>query len=161
MNLAICFAIGGTIGARANSIVSGYRDLATSPQLCGERPKRTAILGAYRQSMGNPQAGPMFINEDGDLLDLDKLGTRLVRPAIRTIGVTWHGWHAFRRGIASNLFSMGVNEKIVQRILRQSKAHVTKERYIEAFDPDVIAAMRKMEETIYELRSLRETNKRQ
>ena len=29
-------------------------------------------------------------------------------------------------------------------------------RYIKAFDPDVIAAMRKMEETIYELRSLRE-----
>lgn len=103
----------------------------------------------------------MFVNKDGDLLDLDKLGTRLVRPAIRTIGVTWHGWHAFRRGIASNLISMGVNEKIVQRILRRSKPHVTKECCIKAFDPDVIAAMRKMEETICELRSLRETNKRQ
>ena len=102
----------------------------------------------------------MFVSDDGSLLDLDKLGTRLIRPAIRTIGVTWHGWHAFRRGIASNLFSIGVNEKIVQRILRHSKPHVTKERYIKASDPDVIAAMRKMEETIYELRSLRETNKR-
>lgn len=70
-------------------------------------------------------------------------------------------WRAFRRGIASNLFSMGVNKKIVQRILRYSKPHVTKERYIKAFDPDVIAAMRKMEETICELRSLGETNKRQ
>ncbi len=77
----------------------------------------------------------MFVNKDGDLLDLDKLGTRLVRPAIRTIGVTWHGWHAFRRGIASNLISMGVNEKIVQRILRRSKPHVTKECCIKAFDP--------------------------
>lgn len=32
----------------------------------------SAILGAYRQSVGNPQAGAMFVNEDGDLLDLDK-----------------------------------------------------------------------------------------
>ena len=75
--------------------------------------------------------------------------------------MTWHGWHAFRRGIASNLFSMGVNEKVVQRILRHSKPHVTKERYIKAFDPNVIAVMRKMEETTAELRSSRKTNKRQ
>jgi hypothetical protein len=81
--------------------------------------------------------------------------------SIPTGGMTWHGWHAFRRGIASNLFALGVNEKIVQRILRHSKPHVTKERYIKAFDSDVIAAMRKMVETIAELRSLRETNKRQ
>jgi len=87
-----------------------------------------AILDEYRQSMRNPQAGPMFVSDDGSLLDLDKLGTRLTRPAIRTIGMTWHGWHAFRRGIASNLFALGVNEKIVQRILRHSKPHVTKER---------------------------------
>ena len=120
-----------------------------------------AILDEYRQSMRNPQAGPMFVSDDGSLLDLDKLGTRLIRPAIRTIGMTWHGWHAFRRGIASNLFALGVNEKIVQRILRHSKPHVTKERYIKAFDSDVIAAMRKMEETIAELRSSRETNERQ
>jgi len=50
---------------------------------------------------------------------------------------------------------------MVQRILRRSKPHVTKEGYIKAFDSDVIAAMRKMEETIVELRSSRETNKRQ
>jgi len=68
---------------------------------------------------------------------------------------------SFRRGIASNLFARRVNEKMVQRILRRSKPHVTKEGYIKAFDSDVIAAMRKMEETIVELRSSRETNKRQ
>jgi integrase len=119
------------------------------------------ILDEYRESMGNPQMGPMFVAERGSLLDLDKVGRRVICPAIRTIGVSWHGWHAFRRGIASNLFALGVNEKIVQRILRHSKPQVTRERYIKAFDPDVIAAMKKMEATIAQLRSPHETNKRQ
>jgi len=93
----------------------------------------------------------MLVSDDSSLLDLEKKGTGLIRPVIRRVGVTWHGWHAFRRGIASNLFALGVNEKMVQRILRHSKPQVTKERYIKAFDSDVIAAMRKMEKTIAEL----------
>jgi hypothetical protein len=52
------------------------------------------------------------------------------------------GWHACRRGIASNLYELGPNEKVVQRILRHAKPHVTKERYIKAFDPAVFAAMK-------------------
>jgi hypothetical protein len=35
-----------------------------------------AILDEYRQSMRNPQAVPVFVSDDGSLLDLDKLGTR-------------------------------------------------------------------------------------
>jgi Phage integrase family len=57
----------------------------------------------------------------------------------------WYGWHGFRRGIASNLYELGADEKVVQRILRHAKPHVTKERYIKAFDPAVLAAMRKLE----------------
>ena len=38
------------------------------------------------------------------------------------------GWHAFRRGIASNLYELGADEKIVQRALWHAKAHVTKDR---------------------------------
>jgi len=49
----------------------------------------------------------------------------------------------FRRGIASNLYELGADEKVVQRILRHAKSHVTKERYIKAFDPAVLAAMKK------------------
>jgi hypothetical protein len=49
---------------------------------------------------------------------------------------------ACRRGIASNLYELGANEKVVQRILRHAKPHVTKERYIKAFDPAVLAAMK-------------------
>jgi hypothetical protein len=47
----------------------------------------------------------------------------------------------FRRGIASNLYELGADEKIVRRILRHAKSPVTKDRYIKAFDPAVVAAM--------------------
>jgi integrase len=43
-------------------------------------------------------------------------------------GLTWHGAHSLRRGIATNLYSLGASDKIVQRILRHAKAAVTRER---------------------------------
>src|ERR1700719_2365099 len=43
---------------------------------------------------------------------------------------------------------LGADEKVVQRILRHAKSHVTKERYIKAFDPAVLAAMRKLETSL-------------
>jgi hypothetical protein len=46
------------------------------------------------------------------------------------------------------LGQIGADEKIVQRVLRHAKAHVTKDRYIKAFDPAVLAAMKKMETTL-------------
>jgi integrase len=66
----------------------------------------------------------------------------------RTIRLEWYGWHGFRRGIASNLYELGANHKVVQRVLRHAKPHVTKERYVKAFDPALLAAMKSMEATL-------------
>lgn len=81
-------------------------------------------------------------------MDLDKLAQLVIRPVVQAIGLEWYGWHGFRRGIASNLYELGADEKVVQRVLRHAKAHVTKERYIKAFDPAVLAAMKRMETTL-------------
>ena len=40
------------------------------------------------------------------------------------------------------------NEKIAQRILRHANLHVTKDRYIKAFDPAVLDAMQRMQATV-------------
>jgi integrase len=79
----------------------------------------------------------------------------VIRPAVDTTGLPWYGWHGFRRGIASNLFALGANEKVVQRILRHAKAHVTKDRYIKTFDPEVRKAMDKMQVTLDALKNER------
>lgn len=106
------------------------------------------ILNAYRLSMGNPTTGLIFHSGGGEPMDMDKLAQRIVRPAVEAIRLEWYGWHGFRRGIASNLYELGANDKIVQRVLRHAKPHVTKERYIKAFDPAVLAAMKSMEATL-------------
>lgn len=104
-------------------------------------PRLSAILEGYRTLAGEPESGFVFGNGKGDPIDLEKLGSGVVRPAIESIGIRWHGWHAFRRGLASNLYRLGGNDKIVQAVLRHSKPFLTKERYIKVFSPDVLAAM--------------------
>jgi integrase len=85
------------------------------------------ILNAYRLSMGNRQSGVMFHSGAGQHMDFDKLGQNIIRPAVEALRLGWYGWHGFRRGIASNLYELGANDKVVQRILRHAKPHVTKE----------------------------------
>ena len=103
--------------------------------------------------MGSPSTGVMFHNGAGERMDMDKLAQRVIRPLIEAMGILWYGWHGFRRGIASNLFALGADEKVVQRILRHSKAHVTRDRYIKALDPAVLQAMERMQGALEDLKS--------
>ena len=73
-----------------------------------------------------------------------KLAQRVIRPAVEAVGLPWYGWYGVRRGIASNLYALGADEKTVQRILRHAHPHVTKERYITAFHPAVKEAMERL-----------------
>jgi integrase len=58
----------------------------------------------------------------------------------------WHGWHAARRGLGSNLYHYGVSNKIIQQILRHSNVAVTLEYYVKTMNKDVRAAMTNLEE---------------
>ncbi len=82
-------------------------------------------LAAHRARQGNPYTGPVFPNDAGKAADPDSLLKRVILPALRvcrvcslpesehgrakhkyernTILPEWHGWHAFRRGLATNL----------------------------------------------------------
>jgi hypothetical protein len=56
----------------------------------------------------------------------------------------WHGFHAFRRGLATNLHALGVDDLTIQRILRHSHVSVTQQCYIKTRDAQSIAAMNQM-----------------
>jgi integrase len=60
----------------------------------------------------------------------------------------WHGWHAFRRGLATNLHELGVPAKVIQKILRHSAGSVTQACYIQLPDPTIAAAMRRLDEQL-------------
>src|SRR5262249_58214291 len=60
----------------------------------------------------------------------------------------WHGWHAARRGLGSNLYRLGVNELVIQRILRHANVSTTATYYIKTAAEDVRNAMTKLENII-------------
>ena len=105
---------------------------------------------------GNPELGFVFRSNNGLPISLDKVVRRMIRPALEAIDLPWHGWHAFRRGLASNLHAMGASDKVVQRILCHSRPHVTKERYIKVFDRTVLEAAEKLQKRIEEPRQAKE-----
>jgi hypothetical protein len=50
----------------------------------------------------------------------DNLAKRELIPDLKTKGLRWHGWHAFRRGLATNLRELGIPDGVILRILRNA-----------------------------------------
>lgn len=60
----------------------------------------------------------------------------------------WHGWHAARRGLGTNLYRLGVLEKTIQAILRHANVSTTNTYYIKSAADDTRAAMAKLERLV-------------
>ena len=58
----------------------------------------------------------------------------------------WHGWHAFRRGLATNLHALGVDDKTIQAILRHSNVSLTQNIYIKSVMESQVSAMDSLSE---------------
>ena len=119
-------------------------------------PQLAATLGKFRQSIGNPSKGPMFANSAGNPTDLNAMYYREMRVILQKAKLTWVGWHGFRRGLASNLNRLGVDDSVIQAILRHSDVSVTQRCYIKTTRPDAIAAMRQLSAKLAE--SLKQSN---
>lgn len=95
---------------------------------------------------GFPSDGFVFVGEKmGKPLDLHNLANRLVRPALAAKNIPWCGWHGFRRGLASNLHALGVDDLDIMKIMRHSDVSVTRASYIKVADAAQKAAMRKLD----------------
>lgn len=105
-------------------------------------------LNWHRCLSGNPANGLMFLSPVGKPVNLDALAADVIAPLVTKAGISWHGWHAFRRGLATNLHQLGVSDKIIQRILRHSNVAVTQNCYIKTADSEVAAAMEKFGRSI-------------
>ena len=127
-------------------------------------------LGMHRLRCGNPQSGPIFANGLGRPLALGSLVNRAILPALNRCErcgkaesdhekadhqyrrneriPEWHGWHAARRGLGSNLYRLGVHELVIQRILRHANVSTTASYYIKSAADDVRNAMTKLENQI-------------
>jgi integrase len=130
-------------------------------------PQVRSLLDLYRLRLGNPSTGAMFATEVGTPLDLHNVFTRQIEPVLNVCVAChkaeskhrkeehvferdpsrplWHGWHALRRGLGSNLNEMtGIEDLTIQRILRHKNVATTRKHYIEVRDPAVDAAMEQL-----------------
>ena len=62
---------------------------------------------------------------------------RTILPVLRKAGIEWHGWHAFRRGLATNLYRLGVADKTIQAILRHANVGTTMNIYVIGLAPKI------------------------
>ena len=127
-------------------------------------------LEAHRLRMGKLAVGPIFQGGTGKPLNLDNLVAREIRPALSACAVCrkqekehkveghvyqrnsslplWHGWHAFRRGVATNLHALGVDDKTIQAILRHSNIGITQNIYIKSVSESQVNAMDSLSEKL-------------
>jgi integrase len=105
-------------------------------------------LNLHRRMSGDPATGLMFPSALGKPINLDALAADAIVLLVTKAGVQWHGWHAFRQGLATNLHRLGVSDKTIQRILRHSNVAVTQGCYIKTADSEAAAAMRQFEQSL-------------
>jgi integrase len=111
-------------------------------------PQLAQRLDAHRKRCGKAATGPIFANSVGHPLDLNACYQREMKDVLKRAGISWHGWHGFRRGLASNLNRLGVDDSVIQRILRHSTVATTQNHYIKTASPDAIAAMKQFSEAL-------------
>ena len=103
------------------------------------------FLDQHRIRSGNPVRGFNFRNPLGNPLNLDALVREVIRPAIEAEKIPWYGWHAFRRGLATNLHRLGVSDKVIQQILRHANVTTTINIYVKMVTRDAEEAMKRLE----------------
>jgi integrase len=117
-----------------------------------EDPGVVPIIQPLRRMLDQvrPQAGSgwMFGNTIGGALDLDNLADRVIKPVLKANGLKWKGWHAYRRGLATNLHELGIPDKVIQAILRHEDVKTTQRSYIKTVPSVVTDAMKRLEDKI-------------
>ena len=110
-------------------------------------------LATHRKTCINPFGGPIFANGKKKPLCLDYLWRTTMKEVLEKAKVKWHGWHGFRRGLATNLHELGIEDITIAAILRHSDVSVTRKAYIKnsGVDPRSLEAMRKFSGALAEL----------
>lgn len=103
-------------------------------------PMLQMALAAHRKRQ--PEGEYVFAGERcGRPLNLQNLARRVIIPTLDKAGIEWHGWHAFRRGVSSSLNGLGVDDSVIQRILRHSDVQTTQRHYIKTVSSQAQEAM--------------------
>jgi integrase len=112
-------------------------------------PHLAKQLDAYHRLAGSPTTGWMFPASRGKKPKrMDNIAKREIKPDLRRRSMQWHGWHAFRRGLATNLRELGIADDVIQRILRHGDIATTQKHYAKTLPKSVRKAMAKLDRSL-------------
>ena len=109
--------------------------------------QRKLLLDQHWERCGRPRKGFIFSNELGNAMNLEALAVDVIRPALEKANLAWHGWHAFRRGLATNLHRLRVSDKVIQQILCHANVSTTRamNAFVKTVSADAANAMKSLE----------------
>lgn len=87
----------------------------------------------------------IFAGRTNKPLVLQNVVKKVILPTFKKAGLKWQGFHGFRRGLGSNLYALGVPDKVIQAILRHAQLSTTMDIYIKTNAAASLAAMNKLE----------------
>jgi integrase len=73
----------------------------------------------------------------------------VVIPVLTKTKIEWLGYHAFRRGLATNLRALGLDDLTISEILRHSDVQVTRASYIKRVSQKSIDGLDKLETELH------------
>jgi integrase len=95
-------------------------------------PCISLVADALKRLRKTSPDGYIFAGNTGKPLRFENELRRTMRASLDEAGVTWYGWHAFRRGLGTNLHELGTPDITIQAILRHSDVRTTMAFYIKA-----------------------------
>jgi integrase len=99
-------------------------------------------LGEHHKQ--NPGTTWVFEGPFARPLDMATLGSKRIKSALAESDSKWKGWHALRRGFATRLHEAGVQDKIIQALMRHSSLSVTMAHYVKVTPQANVEAMEKL-----------------
>jgi integrase len=103
------------------------------------------LLERHWVRCGRPDRGFIFSNERHEPMNLEAMALDVIRPILQNANLPWYGWHAFRRGLATNLHGLGVSDRVIQEILRHANVTTTMNIYVKIVSADAVTAMKTLE----------------
>ena len=97
------------------------------------------ITDEYWESVGRLKGGSVFGRW------MNNLKRDHITPELKKTGMRWNGWHAFRRGLATNLHEMGVPTKVIHKDMPARRRIDDEETLHSRQDPGVRRRLRKLE----------------
>ena len=113
-----------------------------------QRLQARAILFTFLTLRKSPLSSKKLRPRVNGAIDLDNLSNRVLKPVFEANGMAWKGWQAYRRGLATNLKVLGVEDTTIQCILRHEDVRTTQRFYIKTAPKVAQEAMRVLEEKI-------------